>query len=313
MITRGGAASFLLRYDPPVFTYRMIVEYDGGRYHGWQGQKNARGVTNELLRAFAEVGCEVAELGGSGRTDAGVHALAQCAHLRLRRGREPEVLRRAVNGALAKDVHVLALAEAAPRFHARHDAVLRSYLYQVSRRRTAFAKPFVWWVREALDLGRMGEAAALVPGLHDFVLFCQRPGELEETRSKVETVEIVPAGALVLVRVTASHFLWKMVRRLVGTLVQVGAGALAPEDVAALLAATPLCPGRGTPADWTAPASGLFLERVLYAGDPPLPPPAPVTPVCEEPVLPCVGGSGRSPSGSGKPARRRPAPPRRRG
>ncbi|HUP42530.1 MAG TPA: tRNA pseudouridine(38-40) synthase TruA [Thermoanaerobaculia bacterium] len=264
-------------------TFRLTIEYEGTRYRGWQVQKNARSVAGELLRAFEAAGARPLELGGSGRTDAGVHALAQTAHLRLRDARDPELLRRAVNAELAKDVHVLALTAAPPRFHARHDAVLRSYLYQVSRRRTAFAKPFVWWVRDRLDLERMGGAAALIPGMHDFVRFCERPAEQESTLCQVESVTIAPAGALVLVRVTASHFLWKMVRRLVGALVRVGAGELGEDELAALLGGAELPAGRGAPAEWTAPPSGLFLERVLYPGDPALGPLQPATPVVPEP------------------------------
>lgn len=285
-----------------MFTYRLVVEYDGTRYHGWQEQKNARGVAGELRRAFEAVGCPVVELGGSGRTDAGVHALAQNAHLRVRKRWDAEALRRAVNGELARDVHVLALAPAPQGFHARHGAVQRSYLYQVARRRTAFAKRYVWWVKEDLDLEAMEAAAARFVGLHDFAQLCQRPGEQASTLAKVESVEIAPVGALVLVRMTASHFLWKMVRRSVGTLVRVGAGELAPEEVETLLRGEPLPPDRGAPAAWTAPSSGLFLERVLYPGDPPLGPPQPVTPVAAEEVIPGSttardGGAGRGGSG----------------
>jgi tRNA pseudouridine38-40 synthase len=280
-----------------VQSYRLTVEYEGTRYRGWQVQKNARSVAGELLRALEAVGAPVRELGGSGRTDAGVHALAQSAHLRLAERRDPEALRRALNAELAKDVHVLALAPAPPRFHARHDAVLRSYLYQLSRRRTAFAKPFVWWVRDRLDLAAIGRAAALIPGRHDFVRFCERPAEQESTLCQVESVTVAEAEALVLVRITASHFLWKMVRRLVGALVRVGTGQLGDQELALLLGGGALPPGRlgagpgaagaagsgGSPAEWTAPPSGLFLERVLYRGDPPLGLPRPVTPVPREP------------------------------
>ncbi len=262
-------------------TYRLTLEYEGTRYRGWQEQQNARSVAGELRRAVAEVAGEVKDLGGSGRTDAGVHALAQVAHLRLARAVEPEPFRRAVNDRLPPDIHLLAVAAAAHSFHARHDAVSRSYLYQVSRRRTALAKRFVWWVKEPLDAGRMAAAAALLAGRHDFRLFCERPGEQPSTVVVVEGVQVTTAGALVLVRFTASHFLWKMVRRVVGTLVRLGSGRLAPGAFAGLLAGE--APrGAGLPAEWTAPPSGLFLERVLYAGDPPPPPLAPAFPVAGE-------------------------------
>lgn len=253
-------------------TYRLVIEYDGSRYRGWQVQQNARSVAGELLRVLDDLGAPVVELGGAGRTDAGVHALAQVAHLRLRQAPRggPEKLHRALDELLPKDIQVLALAPASPRFHARHDAVLRSYLYQISRRRTAFAKPYVWWVKEPLDGVRLEAAAALVPGRHDFRQLCQRPEDQESTLVEVERVEIQTSGDLILVRIAASHFLWRMVRRVVGCLVRVGAGELSVADFGRLVAGQPPPPGLGTPAEWTAPAAGLFLERVLYRDDSPL-------------------------------------------
>jgi tRNA pseudouridine38-40 synthase len=263
-------------------TYRLTIEYEGTRYHGWQEQKNARSVAGELRRAMEESGGEVRELGGSGRTDAGVHALAQVAHLRLARGVDPEPFRRAVNERLPADVHVLSLTQAADRFHSRHDAVSRSYLYQISRRRSALAKRFVWWVKRPLDERRMAEAAALLAGKHDFRLFCERPAEQPSTLVVVEKAEVTTDGALILVRLSASHFLWKMVRRVVGTLVQLGAGDLDRRAFEDLLAAKTPKSGKGLPAEWTAPPSGLFLERVSYPDDPPVGPIQPVIAVAED-------------------------------
>ncbi|MES1243802.1 MAG: tRNA pseudouridine(38-40) synthase TruA [Acidobacteriota bacterium] len=264
-------------------TYRLNLEYEGTRYHGWQEQKNARSVVGELRRAVTEAGGGVVrEIGGSGRTDAGVHALAQVAHLRLARPVDPGPFRLAVNDALPPDIHVLSLTPVPDAFHARHSAVARSYVYQICRRRTAFAKRWVWWVKRPLDAGRMAETAALLPGRHDFRLFCERPGEQPSTVVVVDRVEVVEAGALILVRLVASHFLWKMVRRVVGTLVQVGAGDLDRAGFVTLMNGQPPRGGKGLPAEWTAPPSGLFLERVLYPGDGPLGPVSPVTPVLSE-------------------------------
>ena len=258
--------------------YRLTLEYEGTRYRGWQEQQNARSVAGELRRAVQEAAGEVKELGGSGRTDAGVHALAQCAHLRLLRAIDPEVLRTRVNDLLPPDIHLLAVVPAPAGFHARHSAVSRSYLYQVSRRRTALAKRFVWWVKRPLDAAAMAEAAAEIVGRHDFRLFCERPGEQPSTLVVVESVQVEEAGSLILFRLVASHFLWKMVRRVVGTLVRVGGGELDRRALRGLVAGRAPEDG-GLPAAWTAPPSGLFLERVLYPGDPPLPPLAPAAPV----------------------------------
>src|SRR6185295_10667252 len=236
--------------NPWMPTYRLTLEYEGTRYHGWQEQKNARSVSGELRRAVEEAGATVRELGGSGRTDAGVHALAQVAHLRLAGKVDAEAFRREVNDRLPADIHVLSLTPASDRFHSRHDAVSRSYLYQISRRRTALAKRWVWWVKRGLDTARMAEAAALLKGRHDFRLFCERPGEQPGTVVVVESAEVTTAGALILVRLSASHFLWKMVRRVVGTLVQLGAGDLDRAAFEDLLAAKQPKSGKGLPAEW---------------------------------------------------------------
>lgn len=258
--------------------YRLTVEYEGTRYRGWQEQKNARSVAGELRKALEEALADEVDLGGAGRTDAGVHALAQTAHLRSRVRIAPDELVFRTNELLPPDINLLG-AELAPReFHARHDAVSRSYLYQVARRRTAFAKRHVWWVRAGLDGERMAREARAAIGRHDFARLAERSPAQDSTEVVVEGVEVAEAGELLLIRIVASHFLWKMVRRLVGTLVRVGSGALPAGTLAALVADAPAAAAL-RPAEWTAPPSGLFLERVLYAGEAPLGPLRAATPV----------------------------------
>ena len=276
-------------------TYRLTVEYEGTRYHGWQEQANARSVAGELRRAVQAAGAEVVEIGGSGRTDAGVHALAQVAHLRVRAAVDPHRLRLATNDALPPDIHVLALEPAPERFHARHDAIRRTYVYQIARRRTAFAKRYVWWVKRELDVRRMREAAAGLEGRHDFRLFCEAPARQESTLVVVERAIVVEDGALVLVRLTASHFLWKMVRRVVGALVKVGAGELPVAQFRRLVEGEAIPGAKEGTAAWTAPPSGLFLANVAYRGDPPDGPVTrPSVPVAAEPPsAPAPAAPGR--------------------
>lgn len=249
-------------------TFKLVVEYDGTRYRGWQEQKNAKTVAGELRAVVESVSDQAIELGGSGRTDAGVHALAQVAHVRLRRspGRVADWLWR-INEALPSDIHVRRAEVADDRFHARHHAISRSYLYQVSTRRTAFAKRFVWWVRDELDVAAMAEAAGVFRGRRDFAAFCEKPDAQTSTVVVVDDVRVATAGSLVLVRIEASHFLWKMVRRLVGGLVEVGRGAIDAAELEHLLAGAR---SSFEPARATAPPSGLFLEAVRYPGDAPL-------------------------------------------
>jgi len=263
-------------------TYRLAIEYEGTRYHGWQEQQNAKTVAGELRRAIEKVAGRVQELGGSGRTDAGVHALVQTAHLRVPVDLDAERFRREVNELLPADIHLLGVRLIDNRFHARHSAVSRSYLYQISQRRTAFGKRYVWWVKRPLDVARMQRAAALLPGRHDFVRFCEHRADQTSTLVEVTSASITRFDALIVVRLEASHFLWKMVRRVVGSLVAVGGGELSLDGFRSLLAGEELPAGSGTPAEWTAPPSGLFLERIRYEGEPPLAAIAPAIAVSAE-------------------------------
>ncbi|HYL35019.1 MAG TPA: tRNA pseudouridine(38-40) synthase TruA [Bryobacteraceae bacterium] len=251
-------------------TWKLTLEYDGTKYSGWQEQKNARTVQGQLRKAAEDfLGVEV-DLQGAGRTDAGVHARAQVAHLRARpkpgstrRFPPADQILRALNERLPSDVCVLDVADAEHTFHARTGAAERTYVYQISKRRTAFFKKYVWWVREPLDVAAMAQAARMLIGRHDFAAF----RALDPSRPDESTIVVVSdagvelEGDLILFRITASHFLWRMVRRIVGVLVRLGKGELTREQFGRLLE------GQDPSLDvaaWTAPASGLFLERVEY-------------------------------------------------
>jgi tRNA pseudouridine38-40 synthase len=244
--------------------FKLTIEYVGTRYSGWQVQKNAKTVAGEIERAVHDAtAARRFELYGSGRTDAGVHALRQVAHLDIDTNLPPETLRRHVNDALPSDINILLVEKVRHKFHARHDAVARSYIYQIARRRTAFAKPFVWWVRDDLDIDVMRRLAARFVGFHDFRAFSDDDPAEKSTTVAVEELAMHEDGDLILVHVEGSHFIWKMVRRMVGVLVAVGTGELSEEDAVGLLSSASELPAR-----LTAPASGLFLERVYYPGDP---------------------------------------------
>jgi tRNA pseudouridine38-40 synthase len=267
----GGNATLGLE-NSRVKTWKLTLEYDGTKYSGWQEQRNARTVQGQLRKAAEDfLGCEV-DLQGSGRTDAGVHARAQVAHMRVRPAKgstrrnwpHPDEILRAINSRLPSDVCLLDVAEAEGNFHARHDAVARTYMYQISTRRTAFFKRYVWWVREPLDVAAMSRAARLLVGRHDFRAFrADDPSRPDESPIVVvEDAGIEAESDLIIFRITASHYLWRMVRRVVGVLVKLGRGEITERDFAGLLE------GKTNPAldvaAWTAPASGLFLERVVY-------------------------------------------------
>lgn len=244
--------------------FKLTIEYAGTRYSGWQIQKNARTIQGEIERAItAATGAREFELYGSGRTDAGVHALAQVAHLDLTTQLQPDALMRRINDDLPADINILHVQKVRHTFHARHSARSRSYIYQIARRRTAFAKPFVWWVKDDLDLISMRAVAARLVGFHDFRSFSDDdPGE-KSTKVSLSALEIHERGDLLVFRVEGSHFIWKMVRRLVGVIVEVGRGGLTVDEAIAMLSND-----SDVPARLTAPASGLFLEQVRYEGDP---------------------------------------------
>jgi tRNA pseudouridine38-40 synthase len=248
-------------------TFKLTLEYDGSKFSGWQSQDNARTVQGELQRVVDECFGVETDIQGSGRTDAGVHALGQVAHVKVRNPRRqlaaPQLMRE-LNDRLPSSIAVLECVDAPPRFHARHDAVSRAYFYQVSTRKTALSKRFVWWIKEPLDVERMQQAAALIAGRHDFVCFRaadpSRPGE--STIVVVDSAEVATDEHLIVFRIEASHFLWKMVRRLAGVVVKVGLGEVTIPQFESLIG------GRKDPkldvASWTAPGSGLFLESVKY-------------------------------------------------
>jgi tRNA pseudouridine38-40 synthase len=243
-------------------TWKLTIEYKGTRYQGWQEQAEGRTVQGEIRKAAEDYFGEKVDLGGSGRTDAGVHALAQVAHLRATRKRPSAEIQWELNERLPYDIHILNIDPRPERFHARHSALARCYLYQISVRRTAFAKDFVWWVKAPVNLNTIQNCAELFEGRHDFWSFTERPLEQGSTIVVVEKVQVAREGDLILIRLVASHFLWKMVRRLVGTLAQVGTGKLEPDKVKKLIKSRSAETG-----PWTAPSAGLFLEQVLYPGD----------------------------------------------
>lgn len=241
-------------------TYKLTLEYDGTRYRGWQTQSNTdRTVAGALESALAEVTGEPTRVHGAGRTDAGVHALAQVAHFHAGKELGEKEIIYGINDRLPHDVNILAAAKVADGFHSRHDAASRTYVYRISRRRSAFEKRYIWWVRDALDAKAMAGAAALIAGRHNFASFCENPAGQTSTDVVVNASKIDLEPDRIVYSVTASHFLWKMVRRLVGTLVEVGRGNLKESDVSLLLTRT-----SREPAKWTAPPSGLFLASVEY-------------------------------------------------
>ena len=247
-------------------TYLLTIAYDGSNYHGWQQQVGVRTVQEELEKACGMIGCSGVHVEGAGRTDTGVHAFAQGAHIVMPREFPYERLQIALNSNLPDDIAIRAVRKAPDGFHARFHSRGKRYLYRVvsSRVKPAVGRSYYHWVRRDVDVDAMRQAAQCLVGKHDFASFATNPG-YSRSRGTVRTlqhVHLVKRRDGFDFAVQGSGFLYNMVRNLVGTLLQVGYGNRPPEWVAEVLR------GRDRRlAGATAPARGLYLVRALYARD----------------------------------------------
>ncbi|MGB9696615.1 MAG: tRNA pseudouridine(38-40) synthase TruA [Ignavibacteria bacterium] len=245
--------------------FKIYLEYCGTNYSGWQIQKNAKTIqgvlTDCINRVFSNTKGtnKLIELVGAGRTDKGVHALEQVAHLKCETMLAPEILKMKTNDLLPSDINILEIKKAPLNFHARHSAKYRQYLYVISKRRTAFEKKYVWWIKDRLNVDLMKKTATLFKGMHNFSSFADKETQENSTLVFVENISLDEAGEKIFLRIKASHFLWKMVRRIVGSLVEVGRRNLSPADIKFYLENSSTDLTR-----YTAPPSGLFLEKVFY-------------------------------------------------
>lgn len=250
---------------PTLMNYRLIIQYDGTEFSGWQTQDDMRTVQGELARALSLLeGAEVS-VHGAGRTDAGVHAEAQVASARLDREIEPRRLAAALNGNLARDLRVLDATPAPDDFHARYDAKGKTYCYRVFNE--SFSSPF--WSRYALhearplDTGRMREAAQLFHGEHDWTAFSAAQSDVKTRVRNVTALTVSERtsarGRLVEVSASAEGFLRYMVRSIAGTLLAAGRGEIDDELIRRAIET-----GERPHAVVTAPAHGLTLVEVHY-------------------------------------------------
>jgi tRNA pseudouridine38-40 synthase len=243
--------------------YKIILEYDGTNFSGWNSQKDVRSIQKTLEAAAEKVLGAPVKIQGAGRTDAGVHALAQTAHLESDIRLEPKLLCAGMNDELPESIHVLCAEDAHPLFHARKQARKLSYLYLISQKRFTFGKRYVWYVRDKLNVERMDETIRVLQGYHDFISFTEKKTIYGySTKVNVEEICLKEFDDIIAFRIVCSHFLWKMVRCMVGVTVEVGRGNLTVNDVEKMVNSP-----SDMPAKFIAPASGLFLERILYGRD----------------------------------------------
>lgn len=242
--------------------YRLTLSYDGTRYRGWQKQGNTENTIQQKLEtALSRILEQPVDVNGSGRTDAGAHAKMQVASFRTSSPMPPEEILKKLRAVLPEDIAALELECAHERFHARLSCVGKTYLYRVynSPVQNVFERKFVYRINEELDLDAMRAAASVLLGAHDFSAFCSNKRMKKSAVRRVDEIRIECSGPSIEFFVSGNGFLYNMVRIIVGTLLDVGAHRLTPEDVAAALSSR--CREN---AGHTAPACGLFLYEVRY-------------------------------------------------
>ncbi|OYW52538.1 MAG: tRNA pseudouridine(38-40) synthase TruA [Hyphomicrobium sp. 32-62-53] len=245
--------------------YKLIIEYDGTPFAGWQVQTHDPSVQGALREAIFKFTGEWVTPRGAGRTDSGVHALGQVAHVDLTKDWAPSRVQDAINYHLRPaPCAVLSCALVAPDFDARFSAVARHYVYRILTRRAppVLERDRVWWLTHDLNRDAMQAAARHLVGHHDFTTFRAAQCQATSPERTLDRLDVAREGAEIVIRASARSFLHNQVRSMVGTLKLVGECKWRPDDVAAALAARDR-----TRCGTVAPASGLYLERVDYPGD----------------------------------------------
>ena len=239
--------------------FRLLIEYDGTAYAGWQLQNGQRTVQGEIEKALRTIFGKPIRVTGAGRTDSGVHAREQVAHFDVSSLSDAVKLTRSLNGILATDIRVLNVESVSKDFHARFSARMREYRYYLSQTPQALNRNYYWHVHFQPDLERMNAAASLITGCHDFKSFCRVISDVENHLCRIEEAVWYREGRLIIFRIRADRFLHGMVRTLVGTLTDIGRGKLEIDDITGILKARDR-----TMAGQSAPAKGLVLEKVYY-------------------------------------------------
>ena len=241
--------------------FKMMLEYDGTDFHGWQRQQVLRTVQGTLEDALGAIVKRDVQVNGAGRTDAGVHAIGQVSNAVLDTEMTPDQVDNALASRVPEDIQIYRVEEVDLRFHARFSATSRRYSYYLRTEPTAIWRRFAHVVTFPLDLKELQRAAQYLVGEMDFVSFTPTRSALVPTVCKVLRLDIEPHDEIIVVHVQADHFLHNMVRVIVGTLIEVGRGKYPAEHVEEIL-----CRKERGAAGPTVPPNGLFLTEVCYNG-----------------------------------------------
>lgn len=243
--------------------YKIVIQYDGTRYRGWQGQNSTdQTIQGKIEYVLSEMAGEPIEITGSGRTDAGVHAIGQVANFHWKADGNCEQIRDYLNHYLPEDIAVSSVEKVDERFHSRYQAEAKTYLYRIHTDKipNVFARKYVYDYQTPLDIARMKKAALLLTGTHDFKSFCGNKKMKKSTVRTIYEIRIEETEQEVQIFYTGNGFLQNMVRILTGTLIEIGDGRRTPESVIEILTAE-----NREAAGYTAPACGLTLVNVRYA------------------------------------------------
>lgn len=245
---------------------KLVVQYQGTAYSGWQWQENANSIQAELMEAIHRTTSQRVTIEGAGRTDAGVHALAQVANFRIDHSIEPERYRDALNYYLPDDIRVLSSEEASLGFHSRFDARFRRYRYLLSPSRSALYRLLRWENDFDLDLGKLHQAAEIVVGEHDFAPFCVVSSRKENNRCQIHHARWRQIGPLFVFEIRGNRFLHSMVRSLVGAMVNLASRKQDdnPRNLTLDRFENIISTSDGSRVEFTAPAHGLYLVAVGY-------------------------------------------------
>ena len=239
---------------------KIVIEYDGTDFVGWQSQINGRAVQDEIASVLSGVLQEKISLHGAGRTDSGVHARGQVAHFQTNSTLAASSILNALNGLLPEDISIHSVEEVPEAFHSRFDARERVYRYYICIEPSAIERRFSWFVKYDLDLQTMNEAANLILGEHDFESFCKYEAEVDHYRCTIIESRWTRMSAKIVYEVRANRFLHGMVRALVGTMIDVGRGSISVSQFKEIMTAKDR-----KKAGMAAPPHGLFLEEVVYS------------------------------------------------
>lgn len=242
--------------------YRLKIQYDGGRYHGWQRQTSgADTVQGRIERVLSKMFDETVEIHGAGRTDAGVHAKCQVANFFVKKEMDTRELQETLNEYLPEDIRIMSVENAGIRFHSRLNAIGKVYEYRLQKKDgyDVFSRRYSWQMTENLNVTSMKEAAGYLLGEHDFKGFCTKASKKKSTVRRIDAIRITETSDAIVLRFEGNGFLYNMVRILTGTLVEIGLGKREISSIADVLEKKDR-----KLAGETAPAQGLALVEVRY-------------------------------------------------